>query len=80
MLMAAPQENETILLAKQRVKGTGLALDDIESVMSQPWRSVYGERTNQSNRSLAVMRFLGLVVVVSFQVQLKMQLILCNYI
>ena len=44
----APQEYQMILVPEQRSKGLGLTLEDIESAMSQQWRSVYDERISQN--------------------------------
>ena len=44
----APQEYQMNLVPEQRYKGSGLTLEDIESAMSQQWRSVYDERISQN--------------------------------
>jgi gag-polypeptide of LTR copia-type len=45
----APQEYQTILTIKQRLKGAALTVDDLESAMTQHYRSVYGGRASNNN-------------------------------
>ena len=47
-VMRSPKEYQMIMVTKHRGKGMGLTLNNIKSAMSQPWRSMYGERTNQN--------------------------------
>ena len=51
VMMAAPHEYQMILATEQRAKGTGLytlSNINIESAMSQQWRSIYSERLKQN--------------------------------